>query len=142
MILALYRISHWFWLRKVPLLPKLIYLLIRVVFSAVVPPSVTIGRNVVLGYGGLGVVIHARAVIGSGVRISSNVTIGGRSGEPGVPVIEDDVLIGSGAQVLGPVRVGRGAKIGANAVVLKDVPPGATAVGVPASIVASRDGSR
>jgi serine O-acetyltransferase len=122
------------------LLPKIIYLFIRIVFAAVIPPSATIGNNVVLGYGGLGIVVHARAVIGDRVRISPNVTIGGRSGERDVPIIEDDVLIGSGAKILGPIRIGKGAKIGANAVVLKNVPPGATAIGVPAAIVESKGG--
>lgn len=138
MTLFLYRVSHWLWRHKVPILPRLIYLLNRVVCSAVVPPSAKIGKRVLLGYGGVGVVIHARAVIGDRVTISPNVTIGGRSGERNVPIIGDDVLIGSGAKILGPVRIGNCAKIGANAVVLEDVPENATAVGVPASIVAVR----
>ncbi|WP_310052056.1 DapH/DapD/GlmU-related protein [Agrilutibacter niabensis] len=135
MVLRLYRLSHWLWSLKVPILPRIISTAIRIVFSAVVPPSATIGRGVVLGYGGLGIVIHARAVVGNRVLISPNVTIGGRSGKHDVPVIGDDVLIGAGAKILGPVKVGAGARIGANAVVLHDVPDGATAVGVPATLV-------
>lgn len=135
MVLQLYRVSHWLWRHRIPVLPRAISLGIRIVFSAVVPPSAVIGKGVVLGYGGLGIVIHARAVIGDRVHISPNVTIGGRSGKRDVPVVGDDVQIGAGAKVLGPVIIGNGAKIGANAVVLIDVPERATAVGVPASIV-------
>ncbi|WP_263563996.1 serine O-acetyltransferase [Paucibacter sp. DJ1R-11] len=106
-------------------------------FSIALPPTVAVGKNVLFGYSGLGIVVHARVFIGSNVKISQNVTLGGRSGYLEVPIIEDDVDIGAGACVLGPVRIGRGAKIGANAVVLKDVPAGAVAVGVPARILTS-----
>lgn len=82
-------------------------------------------------------VIHARAVIGSNVKIGQNVTIGGRSGHYDVPRIEDHVEIGVGACILGPIRIGVGAKIGANAVVLTDIPAGKVAVGVPARIINS-----
>jgi serine O-acetyltransferase len=134
-VLRLHRVAHLCWRYRIPLLPRLIYIFNRIVFGVVLPPSVRIGRSVVLGYQGLGTVIHRRAVIGSGVNIGSGVTIGGRSEMQQVPVIEDDVLLGTGAKVLGPVRVGRGAKIGANAVVLSDVPEFAVAVGVPAKVV-------
>jgi len=82
--------------------------------------------------------VHPRAIIGERVRINPGVVIGGRSGHKPVPVIEDDVEIGVGAKVLGPVRVGRGAVVGANAVVLHDVPPGAVVVGIPARILRTR----
>jgi len=117
------------------LLPRFLYVLNRILFSIALPPSVTLGRNVLFGYSGLGIVVHANCVIGNNVKISQNVTIGGRSGHVAVPVIEDDVEIGAGACVLGPIRVGQGAKIGANAVVLNDIPPGAVAVGVPATLL-------
>jgi len=81
-------------------------------------------------------VIHKEVVIGSNVTICQNVTVGGR-GKAGAPVIEDNVFIGAGACVLGPVRIGNGARIGANAVVLADIPAGAVAVGIPARIVGS-----
>jgi serine O-acetyltransferase len=104
----------------------------RIVFSAHIPPETRIGPGTVLGYGGIGVVVHRDAVIGANVLISPGVVIGGRSGLMGVPVIEDDVKIGAGAKILGPIRVGAGATVGANAVVIHDVPAGETVVGVPA----------
>ncbi len=99
------------------------------------PPSVVLGRNVLIGYQGLGTVIHAEAVIGDRVRIGTNVTLGGRSGRRGVPTIEDDVDIGAGARLLGPIRIGVGARIGANAVVPTDVPPRSVFAGVPVRAV-------
>ncbi|MDO9235912.1 MAG: DapH/DapD/GlmU-related protein, partial [Aquabacterium sp.] len=120
-------------------LPKLCYVINRIVFSAVVPPEVQLGKGVLLGYKGLGVIIHRRAVIGNNVLVGAHVTIGGRGKYHDVPVIEDNVMIGTGAKILGPVRIGRGARIGANAVVVHDVPAGATAVGIPASILRRGD---
>lgn len=105
------------------------------VFAIALPPSVKVGKDVLFGYSGLGIVVHARAVIGDRVKIGQNVTIGGRAGLHQVPILEDDVEVGAGACVLGPIRIGRGAKIGANAVVLIDVPAGARAVGVPAKLL-------
>lgn len=84
--------------------------------------------------------MHARTKIGNRVKVSQNVTLGGRSGHLDVPVIEDDVEIGAGACVLGPIRVGAGAKIGANAVVLRDVPAGAIVVGIPAREIGASAG--
>lgn len=133
-MLGIFRLSAALHRLGVPVLPRLLYVLNRVLFAVVLPPTVKVGRGVLFGYSGLGVVVHARAVIGDRVKLSQNVTIGGRSGLFEVPVIEDDVEIGAGACVLGPVRIGRGARIGANAVVLNDVPAGAVAVGVPARI--------
>ena len=123
------------YIRGVPVLPWLLYVFNRLVFSVVLPPSAIVGRNVVFGYSGLGIVIHKRAKLGDNVIISPNVTIGGRSLHSDVPVIGNDVIIGAGACILGPVLVGNGARIGANAVVLNDVPPRGVAVGVPARVV-------
>lgn len=143
MVLLLFRISHRLERLRIPFLPRLIYGFNRIVFGVVLPPSVVIGRDVVLGYSGLGTVIHARAVIGNRVTIGAGITIGGKTPHYEVPVIEDDVDIGAGARILGPIRVGRGAVVGANAVVVKDVPAGAVVAGVPARIIRMRDdGSR
>jgi serine O-acetyltransferase len=103
------------------------------------PAGTRLGRGVKLNYSGLGTVLHARVVVGDRVEIGPGVVIGGRSKIHEVPVIEDDVLIGVGAKILGPVRVGRGAVIGANAVVLHDVPAGAVVGGIPARILRRRE---
>lgn len=81
----------------------------------------------------MGIVVHAQAVIEPGCLIMQHVTLGQLAGD-GAPYVEQGAYLGAGARVLGPVRIGAGARIGANAVVLTDVPPGATAVGVPAKI--------
>lgn len=135
MLIKIWRLSSILYKYKIPVVPHLIYIFNRIIFSTVIPPSAKIGRSVVLGYQGLGIVIHKRASIGNYVNIGTNTTIGGRSDFWGVPIILDNVIIGSGAKLLGPIVVGEGAKIGANAVVLTDVPPYATAVGVPAKII-------
>lgn len=134
-MLKIFRIAHWLYIYKIPFFPRLFYVLNRVLFSVVLPPSVEVGKGVIFGYSGLGIVVHARCRIGSRVQIGTNVTIGGRNGHVAVPIIEDDVIIGSGAKILGPLIIGQGAKIGANAVVLNDVPGGATFVGIPAKQV-------
>lgn len=138
-MIYLYRISHWLFAHRIPILPRLFYALNRMVFAIALPPSVKVGKDVLFGYSGLGIVVHARTVIGDRVKIGQNVTIGGRSGLYEVPVLEDDVEVGAGACVLGPIRIGRGAKIGANAVVLMDVPAGGRAVGVPAKLLPMPD---
>lgn len=134
MMESIWRLSNKLHKLRVPFLPNVCYAFNRIVFSAAIPPESTIGEGVLFGYKGLGIVIHRRAIIGNNVQIGAHVTIGGRGNHTNVPVIEDNVLIGSGAKILGPVRIGGGAKIGANAVVLHDVPPGATAVGIPAKV--------
>lgn len=124
MMQFIWRISNRLHRWRVPVLPKLCYAFNRIVFTTVVTPGVQLGRSVLSGYKGLGIVIHRWAVIGDRVNIGSNVTIGGRGAHYEVPVIEDAVMNGTGAKILGPVRVGKDARISANAVVLHDVPPG------------------
>ena len=133
--MLLYRFGRKLHLLGFVRLGKVVTFLNRIVFATVVPCSANIGRGTVVGYAGLGVVIHSASVIGERVHICQNVTIGRNPEREGVPVIEDDVYIGPGAVVSGNVRIGRGARIGANAVVLKDIPPGAVAVGVPARVL-------
>jgi serine O-acetyltransferase len=102
--------------------------------------GIDIGNDVQLGDGvyfvhPLGIVIGGTAQVGDRVKFMGSNTVG-TAKDNGYPVIENDVLVGSGARILGPIRIGAGAVIGANAVVLCDVPPGAVAVGIPARIVA------
>lgn len=136
-MLLIYRLSallhHW----GIPLLPRCLYFLNRCIFSVVLPPSVKIGRNVTFAYQGLATVVHARAIIGSNCYIGPNVIIGGRSSQHAVPEIADDVFIGAAARILGPVKIGRGATIGAAALVLEDVAAGSTVVGSPARPIAN-----
>lgn len=117
------------------MLPWLLYVLNRIVFATVIPYKTKIGKDVLLGYQGLGIVIHKDAIIGDGVQIGTCVSIGGRSNHRIVPRIEANVIIGSGAKIIGPVTVGHHAQIGANAVVISDVPAYGVAVGVPAKTV-------
>lgn len=86
-------------------------------------PGMSVGNDVYFAHRGLGVVINPGVVIGNRVKIGCNVVIGGRNGITEVPIIEDDVQIGAGAIIIGPVRVGARAIIGAGAIVVKDVPP-------------------
>jgi serine O-acetyltransferase len=137
-MIYIWRFSRLLYRARIPLLPCMLKVINRILFSTSVPPSVSVGRNVTFGYQGLGIVVHRCAVLGNNIVIAPNVVIGGR-GMPGAPVIRDDVLIGAGACILGPVTIGRGARIGANAVVLTDVPEDATAVGNPARIVRVAD---
>jgi serine O-acetyltransferase len=134
-MLAIHAVAHWLWKHKIPLVPRLLSVFNRIVFATQLPAGTRLGKGVRLNYSGLGTVIHARAVIGNNVEIGPGVVIGGRSKLYEVPIIEDYVQIGVGAKVLGPIRVGRGAVIGANAVVLHDVPAGAVVVGIPARVL-------
>lgn len=115
--------------------------LIRLLFSCEISYRAHLARDVEFPHHALGVVIGDGVVVGQRTRILQNVTLGGRGGD-GVPVIGCDVVIGAGACVLGELTVGDGATIGANAVVIRDVPAGAVAVGVPAKISESSPDSR
>lgn len=106
-----------------------------VFYRVVLPASVHVGKDVLFGYSGLGIVVHARCHIGNHIKIGHRVTLGWRSGAYDVPIIEDDVVIGADTKILGPIRIGRGARVGVNAVVLEDVLADAVVVGVPAHVV-------
>ena len=108
MTIKIYQLSHWLWKHHVPVLPKVLSLLNRILFATHIPASVSMGKDVQLSYYGLGTVIHHRAVIGNRVVLGSGTVVGGRSGYNDVPIIEDDVEIGVGAKVLGPIRIGKG----------------------------------
>ena len=133
--ITLYRIGRRSRQLGIPFVPRIVDKLVVVLCRCVVPSRCEIGTGTELGYGGIAVVIHERVRIGKNVMIGPCVTLGGRSGIVGVPVIGDDVFIGTGAKVLGDVRIGNRAVIGANAVVLQSVPDDAVVAGVPAKII-------
>lgn len=120
--------------KNIPILPKLIQWFIRVIFACDIPTTVLIGKGTYFSHNGLGVVIHSQAIIGENCKVYQNVTIGGRNGR-GSPIIEDNVFIGAGACILGGVTVGQGAVIGANAVIIQDIPPNSVVVGVPGRVI-------
>lgn len=130
-----YRIAHALYLRHIPVLPKVFYRLIYFVNGCHLHYQTEVGEGTTLAYGGIGVVIHKEAIIGKGCVIESNVTIGGRSNNSQVPVIGDNVLIGTGAAILGPIHIGNNCSIGAGAVVIHDVPDNCVVAGVPASVI-------
>lgn len=135
-----YRISRWCYLHHIPFVPKLITLLIFLIYNSKVPYQAEIGRGTKLGYGGIGVVIHSKSVIGANCSIGQQVTIGGgNSRYPGVPVIGNNVHMHKGAIVFGGITVGDNVEIGANAVVNKPVPDNAVVAGVPAKVIRIKD---
>ncbi|XP_057765071.1 serine acetyltransferase 1, chloroplastic-like [Salvia miltiorrhiza] len=134
-----YRLAHKFWIDGRTAAALLIQSRVSEVFAVDIHPGAEIGSGLVIDHA-TGVVVGETAVIGDGVTILHNVTLGGtgKAGGDRHPKIGDGVLIGAGAKVLGNIVVRRNARIGAGAVVLKEVPEGATAVGNPARIVGSR----
>ncbi len=131
--LMLYRTSHFLWQRHFRLLARWISQIARFLTGIEIHPGATIGKRFFIDHG-MGVVIGETASIGDGVTIYHGVTLGGRSAKPGIrhPQLGSNVVVGSGAQLLGPIKIGDGARIGSNAVVVRDVPEDATMVGVPA----------
>ena len=128
-----HRLSHALWRIGFRSLGRLSSHLGRMLTGVEIHPGARIGRRLFIDHG-MGVVIGETAEIGDDVLIYHGVTLGGLSGQPGKrhPTVESHVVIGAGAQVLGPIRVGHDARIGANAVVVNPVAPGCTVVGIPA----------
>ncbi len=127
-------------MHRIPFIPKLVTLLIFLIYNSKVPYQARIGKGTKLGYGGIGVVIHSESVIGRNCSVGQQVTIGGgNSRYPGVPVIGDNVHMHKGAIIYGGITVGDNAEIGANAVVNKPVPDNAVVAGVPAKIIRIKD---
>ena len=130
--LLAHRAAHVLMGAGVPVLPRVIAYLTRAVTGVEIHPAAVIGREFFIDHGA-GVVIGETAVIGDRVTLYQGVTLGGTGFQRGKrhPTLGDNVTVGSGAKLLGPIEVGDGAKVGANTVVVEDVPPGATVVGNP-----------
>lgn len=132
-VMTLQKISHIFYLRKIPLIPRFMFLLTRLLCGCSIPPSVEVGENTRFAHNALGVVIHDKCVIGHDTVIQANVVIGGKDGASAT--VGNYCYIGAGAVLLGGISIGDDAVIGANAVVTHDVPNGVVVAGVPAKII-------
>jgi len=134
--LIFHRFSHKLWQLGLKWLARVLSNLARLMTGIEIHPGAQIGRRFFIDHG-MGVVIGETAVIGDDCTLYHGVTLGGTSWERGKrhPTLANDVVVGAGAKVLGPIEIGEGARIGSNAVVVKDVPPGATVVGVPGRLI-------
>src|SRR6202023_1398428 len=130
--LLAHRVAHALDGAGVPLLPRMVSMLARAITGIEIHPAARIGEGLFIDHGA-GVVIGETAEIGDDVTLYQGVTLGGTGFATGKrhPTVQDNVTIGSGAKLLGPIEIGHGAKIGANSVVVRDVPPNSTVVGVP-----------
>lgn len=138
--LLLHRCGHWLWKKNLKWLARTLSTFSRWLTGIEIHPGATIGRRFFIDHG-MGVVIGETALVGDNVTLYQGVTLGGTSWNKGKrhPTLGDGVIAGAGAKILGPFTVGAGAKIGSNAVVTKEVPPGATVVGIPGKIVKRAD---
>lgn len=134
--LGCHRVSHWLYRKRLYLLARVLSQSMRFLTGIEIHPGARIGTGVFIDHG-MGVVIGETAEVGNNVVMFHGVTLGGTGKDKGKrhPTVEDGAYIGARATILGPITIGRGAKIGAGAVVLTSVPPYATAVGVPARVV-------
>lgn len=134
--ILLYRISHWLWRHHLLFLARLISQIAKWLTGVEIHPAATIGRRLVIDHG-TGIVIGATTIIGDDCLIYQGVTLGGTGISQGKrhPTLGNNVMIGSGAKVLGDIRIGNHSRVAANSVVLRDVPDNSTVVGVPGRIV-------
>ena len=131
-----HRLIHPLYRAHIPIVPRFLSQIVRFLTGIEIHPGASLGRGVFIDHG-MGVVIGETAEIGNNVTLNQGVTLGGTSLERTKrhPTLEDDVIVGADALVLGAIRIGRGAKIGAGSVIVKDVPPNATVVGIPGRVV-------
>lgn len=134
--LVLYRVSHYFWINGWRWLGRFIAHISRWITGIEIHPGAKIGKRFFIDHG-MGVVIGETAIIGDDCTLYQGVTLGGTAWQKGKrhPTIKNGVVIGAGAKVLGPIKVGEQARIGSNSVVLKDVPVAATVVGIPGHVI-------
>lgn len=138
-----HRLAHRLWRAGLRGLARLMSYLARMVTGIDIHPGAQIGAGFFIDHGS-GVVIGETAEVGRDVTLYHGVTLGGVSWSPGKrhPTLEDEVMVGAGAKILGPITVGAGARVGANSVVVEEVPPEATVVGIPARIVHADEADR
>ncbi|MDH5357114.1 MAG: serine O-acetyltransferase [Gammaproteobacteria bacterium] len=131
-----HRLSHWLWTHKLKWLARFMSMISRWLTGIEIHPAATIGRRFFIDHG-MGVVIGETAEIGDDCTLYHGVTLGGTSWKEGKrhPTLADNVVVGAGAKVLGPIYLHDGARIGSNAVVVKDVAAGETVIGVPGRVV-------
>jgi serine O-acetyltransferase len=131
-----YRITHWLWRHNLKLLARWGSHIVRFLTGIEIHPGATIGHKFFIDHG-MGVVIGETAEIGENVTLYHGVTLGGTSLEKGKrhPTLESNVVVGAGAKILGAITIGPGSRIGANAVVVKDVPSNSVVVGIPGQVV-------
>jgi serine O-acetyltransferase len=131
-----HRLAHWLWLKDLKWLARVLANFARLLTGIEIHPGAQIGRRFFIDHG-MGVVIGETAVIGDDCTLYHGVTLGGTSWKKGKrhPTLGKNVVVGAGAKVLGPIEIGEGARIGSNAVVVKDVPADATVVGVPGKLI-------
>lgn len=134
-----HRFNHWLWNKKLYFIARLMAHIARFLTGIEIHPGAQIGRRFFIDHG-MGIVIGETSEVGDDVSIYHGVTLGGTTWNKGKrhPTLENNVVIGAGAKVLGPITLGTGTRVGCNAVVVKDTPPGATVVGVPGHIVVKR----
>jgi serine O-acetyltransferase len=132
----MHRCSHALWHYNLKWLARFLSTIARFFTGIEIHPAAKIGRRFFIDHG-MGVVIGETAEVGDNCTLYHSVTLGGTSWEKGKrhPTLENDVVVGAGAKVLGPITIGAGSRVGSNAVVVRDVPPGSTVVGVPAHVV-------
>ncbi|HHW01894.1 MAG TPA: serine O-acetyltransferase [Thermoanaerobacterales bacterium] len=134
--ILMHRIAHWFYKKNLLLIARIISQINRFITGIEIHPGARIGKGFFIDHG-MGVVIGETTEIGNNVTLYQGVTLGGTGKEKGKrhPTLGNNIVVGSGAKILGPVKIGDNSKIGAGAVVLKDVPPNSTVVGVPGKAV-------
>ncbi len=137
--ILMHRFNHWLWNKKCTLLARLGSHMGRFLTGIEIHPGATIGRRFFIDHG-MGIVIGETSEIGDDCSIYHGVTLGGTTWQKGKrhPTLKNNVIIGAGAKVLGPITLGEGSRVGSNAVVVKDVPPGATVVGIPGHVVVKK----
>ncbi len=135
-----HRINHWFWKKKLYLLARFGAHIARFLTGIEIHPGAKIGERFFIDHG-MGIVIGETSEIGDDCSIYHGVTLGGTTWQKGKrhPTLENNVVIGAGAKILGPITIGTGSRIGCNSVVVKDVPVGATVVGVPGHVVVKQE---